>query len=495
MVIRNNIRALFFFSLLTFFVCGTFARAATLQIVPSTSTYAVGDTVRLRVAVSSDTQAINGASVNVSFPSDMLTLTSVSKTGSIMTLWAQEPTYSNSAGTASWEAVALNGFNGKDGTLATLVFKAKKAGKATVAINTSTVLANNGEGTNVLTSKQGGTVTITTAPARVDQPIVPGDDAPVQVADTITIEEIKKLDAKSPKARFRVTTLVPQFPQVYDVQIDDLPLITWTDDGTNIFETPVLARGTHLIKFKTITASGTTLSAFADFVTDNLNTPIITDYPVNVFAGEFVVLKGIADPNTTIVFTTTRQPSRFPLLSRLTGVTGDTTPRETTVTTNDKGEFNYISPDRVEAGTYSIYARARSEGGLESMPTVPVRVAAHADIFSRLTLWLTNTLSLIVPLLALLFVFFFIIIYTLAKYKRFKRKVAADLISSESDVRKRFQAIDSDLEEYAKLLIKTHTSQRLTDDERQSLVRIKQDISSTERSISGDIKRTQDRLL
>ena len=492
---KNNI----LFSLIgivAFFSLLTFVDAATLQVVPIGSAYHVGDTIRLKVAVTSDTQSINGASVSIKYPTDMLGLSSISKNDSIMTLWAQEPTYSNSAGTAKFEAVALSGFTGQNGTLVTFVFKAKKAGKATVSITDGTVLANNGEGTNVLTTKSGTTITIGEAVvAPADQPKLPEDSTTSSTETAITIQEIKKEDTRSPQAAFLVTTTDQNPNQSYDIQIDDMPVITWVDDGVHIFRTPVLARGTHLIRFKTVTNAGIMISAFSEFTTDNLIAPVITDYPVNVFAGEYIVLKGIADPETTIVFTTTKVPGKIPFFSRITGVQEDTKPVESSVISNDKGEFSYISPDKVTAGTYSIYARSQSSGGLQSAPTLPVRISVHDDIFSRLTLWLTNTLSLIVPLAALLFVFFFMIIYTLAKYRRFKKRLVADLLVSESNVRKGFQAIDADLEDYAKLLLKSRTSSHLTDAERETLMRIKQDITVTEKSISGDIKRTQEKLL
>lgn len=473
------------------------AHAAVLKAIPTATSYAVGDTIWVKVVVSSDTQSINGAAATITYPTDLLSLSSISKTGSIMTLWAQEPTFSNATGTAKFEAIALNGFTGTNGTVVTLVFKAKKAGTASVEVTSGSVLANNGEGTNVLNARESARVIIgsakaPTAPAQTttETPVVPAT-----TTHTLSVEEVPKADEFTPYTQFRISTTLLDPGQQYDVQIDDLPLITWTDDGTHVFQTPQLARGTHLIKFKTLTPDGVLLTTFADFVTKNLSQPVITDYPTNVFAGEYMVLKGIADPRAKVVFTTTRLPGRFPFFARITGVNPDTRPVESTTIANEKGEFNYISPEKASSGTYSIYARAVSEGGLQSTPTTPVRIVVHDDVFSRLTLWLTNTLSLIIPLIALLFALFFIIIYTLARYKRFKKRVAADLLVGENDVRKKFQAIDSDLEEYARLLLKSHSTQHLTETERSALVQIKQDIVRTQESVNSTIKKTQDSIL
>ena len=90
--------------------------AATLYFSPSSGEYVVSRTLSVSVYVSSAGQAINSASGIISFPQDKLEVTSLSRTGSIFTLWVQEPSFSNSAGTVNFEGVVLNpGFTGATG--------------------------------------------------------------------------------------------------------------------------------------------------------------------------------------------------------------------------------------------------------------------------------------------------------------------------------------------------------------------------------------------
>lgn len=160
-----------------FFVGGR-AQAATLGTNPSSGSYTVGKTISVRVIVNSSGQSINAVAGAVTFSNDTLTLTGISKSGSIITLWAQEPTYSNSSGTASFQGVTLNGYNGSSGTVVTLTFKAKAEGDATVSLSNanSSVLLNDGQGTNVLTTTSGARFTIgkgaTTLPPVVTPPPV-----------------------------------------------------------------------------------------------------------------------------------------------------------------------------------------------------------------------------------------------------------------------------------------------------------------------------------
>jgi hypothetical protein len=129
------------------------ADAATLYFSPSSGSYTVGSTLSTSVYVSSADQAMNAASGVISFPQDKLEVTSLSKSGSIFTLWVQEPSFLNSVGTINFEGIVLNpGFSGATGKILTANFKVKVAGVATLNFSSGSVLANDGKGTNILTS-------------------------------------------------------------------------------------------------------------------------------------------------------------------------------------------------------------------------------------------------------------------------------------------------------------------------------------------------------
>src|SRR3990167_7541668 len=105
--------------------------AATLSFSPTAESYAVGSTFSVGVSVGSVDQAINAVSGVISFPWDKLEMVSLSKTGSIFSLWVQEPSFSNSVGTVSFEGIVLNpGFTGASGKILSMTFRAKIAGTA-----------------------------------------------------------------------------------------------------------------------------------------------------------------------------------------------------------------------------------------------------------------------------------------------------------------------------------------------------------------------------
>ena len=127
------------------------AYAANLVISPSSVTTKVGKTFSVDVVVNNNIDAINAVSALISFPKDSLKVVSVSKTGSFITLWAEEPQFSNEKGTVSLEGVALNpGFNKSTGKVISMTFKALQAGNISVTVQSGSVLANDGNATDVL---------------------------------------------------------------------------------------------------------------------------------------------------------------------------------------------------------------------------------------------------------------------------------------------------------------------------------------------------------
>ena len=145
------------------------ATAATLFFSPASGTFAVGKTFTVNVLVSSSDQAANAYSSTVSFPTDLLEMTGISKSGSVVNLWVQEPSYS--AGTANFEGVTFNpGYKGGGAKIVSLTFKAKAEGTAVLRFIGGSVLANDGEGTNILTGRGSGTYTIGAVEALPEAP-------------------------------------------------------------------------------------------------------------------------------------------------------------------------------------------------------------------------------------------------------------------------------------------------------------------------------------
>lgn len=155
------------------------AQKASLYLVPSSGTYTVGNTFLVQVKVNSGGVAINAADGTLIFDVDDLEVKSISKEGSIFSLWVQEPVFSNSLGTINFAGGKPSpGFTGAAGTIINITFKAKTAGTANLIFAQGSVLADDGKGTNILGSLGSASYNlvareITPTPPKEEEEILP----------------------------------------------------------------------------------------------------------------------------------------------------------------------------------------------------------------------------------------------------------------------------------------------------------------------------------
>src|SRR3989344_806077 len=228
--------------------------AATLNFSPLSGSYGVGNTFPVNITVESTDQAMNAASGVVSFPWDKLEVISISKQGSIFSLWPAEPSFSNSAGTVSFEGIVLNpGYTGASGKILTITFRARSAGQANLNFSSGSVLANDGTGANILNRLRVAVLTLTSAG---ETPSVPQAETPVATGNTLGIaspthpdqtkwyaDNTPEFSWKLPQGVLEVRTLIGKslagnpsvsyIPPISKKKVDELP------DGTYYFSLQV----------------------------------------------------------------------------------------------------------------------------------------------------------------------------------------------------------------------------------------------------------------
>ncbi len=151
-ITKNVIKFLIIFALFSFiFLQPNFVFSADLFLSPSSKSVNVGDSFFITLFVNSSDQSINAVSARINFDPNYLKIISLSKVGSKINLWVQEPSFDNNLGEVFLEGIILNpGFIGNNGKIISLNFKALKEGKTEIKFLSGSVLANDGEGTNVL---------------------------------------------------------------------------------------------------------------------------------------------------------------------------------------------------------------------------------------------------------------------------------------------------------------------------------------------------------
>lgn len=131
--------------------------AAILYLEPAEGEYYLEDTFMVEIRLNTEGEYINTTKIDLTFPREILEVKDFSKGNSILTLWLEEPTFSNEAGTISFIGGIPGGYLGEDGPLGKIIFKVRETTQNYAKIEfqeTSQVLLNDGFGTpSELTTK------------------------------------------------------------------------------------------------------------------------------------------------------------------------------------------------------------------------------------------------------------------------------------------------------------------------------------------------------
>ncbi len=336
------------FAALSWFCVAPFASAASLSFSSAANSYPVGTTFAVKLLVSSSDQAMNAAQGTISFSPATVSLLSVSKTSSIFSLWPQEPTFSNASGTADFAGVVLTpGFAGSAGTVITLNFKAIATGQARVAIASAQVLANDGNGTDILTSSTPKTITITAALPNTPAPEVP---PPATVAPEISSythpDQTRWYANANPSFSWNVPADTKAVRILYNTFPDTAPSVSYSPPISQK-DLQNLPDGVYYFHVRFVTAGGLSPTGTFKFQID-------TQKP-SQFAITEIPRQDTTDPVASFTFTATDATSGIDHYN----VSIDNGPVQSWI---DDGSHTYKTPI-MAPGSHTLSARAVDKAG------------------------------------------------------------------------------------------------------------------------------------
>src|SRR3989344_5120826 len=250
-------KIIFSFALFSLAPLSTYA--ATLNFSPPSGSYGVGSTFSVNVYVESSNQAMNASSGVVSFPWDKLEVVSISKTGSIFSLWPAEPSFSNSAGTVNFEGIVLNpGYTGANGKILTITFRARSSGTANVSFSSGSVLANDGTGANILSGMR---VAVFTLASTGETPPAPQTATPVASSNALGItssthpDQTKWYADNTPEFSWELPTGALEVQTLIGKNPSGIPSVSYIPPITKK-KVDELSDGTYYFSLQVRTASG-----------------------------------------------------------------------------------------------------------------------------------------------------------------------------------------------------------------------------------------------
>jgi hypothetical protein len=149
------------------------AAGAGLGVSVDKKQIAVGESFAVDIVVSTKDQAANAVSGTFSFSESLVEVQSISKNTTIIDLWTVEPARARNK--ISFEGIILNpGYQGERGRIFTVNMRAKRTGTINFNFSEGAILANDGQGTNILTYLGTNKITVVPAPSgAIEEPLVP----------------------------------------------------------------------------------------------------------------------------------------------------------------------------------------------------------------------------------------------------------------------------------------------------------------------------------
>jgi len=137
---------------------------SSIYLSPSQGTFTVGSTFDVSVFVNTGGQPINAVALDLKFPADKLQVVNPTAGQSFISIWVTQPVFSNTNGTVNLKGgLPSPGINTSSGLITTVTFRAKTPGEAVIYVqNSSQVLANDGQGTDLLNSFGRGSYNLAT---------------------------------------------------------------------------------------------------------------------------------------------------------------------------------------------------------------------------------------------------------------------------------------------------------------------------------------------
>jgi len=173
------------FSLLSFLnfslVIPVSASNASLYLSPSQGNYFVGDEFSIQVKLDTHNEPVNAGEGVISFNPYELEVVKVSQDNSIFSIWTTKPSFSNSSGKIFFGGGRHQSFRGNFGTVITITFRAKAVCSTKVKFLSASVLAADGQGTNILAEMKGGVYKIKTKEVIPPSKQVPAEEVSPKV--------------------------------------------------------------------------------------------------------------------------------------------------------------------------------------------------------------------------------------------------------------------------------------------------------------------------
>lgn len=482
-----------------FYIPASFAEAAGVAVSPSSGSYAVGQSFTVTIQADPQTKSVNAVEAKLSFDNTKLSVVSLSKTGSVFSLWTTEPAFSNTAGTIDFGGGSPSPFTAKS-SLITVTFKVLAEGAGKISVASASVLAADGLGTDVYTGPVNASFTFTgAAPTPTPEP-------------TPVPKEEPKAEPVKPKEEPSDAAITfgdpPRAPEAGSTVFLDPEIWYATKVGVFTWDVPFDVDSLRLdlstsSEFVPVTESDPPIEQIS------LNDEVVTDgiqyltmqYKNQVGWGGILHRKIMIDTIPPEKFEINVQagnsPSKFPLL---TFEAKDTTSgiqkyvmtiagAEPMEVTPDEAKLGYLIKE-LEDGTYTVKIVAYDFAGNQTESTTAILITAgwHAPVeaVAVTSVWdLFKGKNLVILLLTLTIIGLIVnMTMTRKRHEQKEQKLRKETREIQDQMEKIFSALRDEIYDQINLITK---HERLSKKEKEAVEGLNQALEVSETLIEKEI--------
>jgi hypothetical protein len=260
------------------------------------------------------------------------------------------------------------------------------------------------------------------------------------------------------------------------------------EGATTTFELPSLAPGYHAIRVEAIDSAGNSRIETYGLTLNALPAPVFTEAPTRLTNEIVPVFQGSTIPNALVFLEIIRVDTGM----RVVEASTDFGSAEPHARSDGEGEFTYIGDAPLDVGVYEVRAIARDQNGRMSEYSEPVRLLIEVPGFIAFGTAVVRTLSVLIPLVALILMLGFGTWYLWHRLSVWKRRVSKETIEAENQLSVEFKALLSTLNTRVDAL-KESRKTKLTRAEVEVFDELKRELVAAEERIAkeiGDIEKT-----
>jgi len=439
------------------------AAGANFYLEPEPLLYDVGEQFSSDLMINVQGSSVNAAQATIYFPPAKLKVITISKSGSVFTLWPKEPTWSNAVGEISFiGGLPSPGFIGKAKVL-TITFEAQSPGRAEISFSDAKVLTDEPTAIDIFADEKQKEFFLDITTGFIGE-------------INITIDNEGDPTNPSPLLYVEIKTSVLAV-LYYEIEIDQEVFKIESQEALP-WQIPPLSPGEHPVLVKAVDSQGNTIEEKTEIIVEPIPAPIITFSPQAFKSGEETFyIAGTALPESSVSI----------FLKSNNGVV-----KEWKVTANSQGDW-FLRKEKllIDSGIYVLSAQARDARGAESTFSAERILNVSLSGIALGTLMMSyGDLTLIgIFLLAVLLGWIFHLFLRIAKARRQTKKEIIDL---KNKFYKEYHELCDDIKKELALLRRLKGGIEFTEEEKELERRLLLNLDDVERVLKEELRDIED---